>query len=112
MSRYIISEARFSSTKRATNSIPELVPGGHCGDDIRRIVPFHVQINALRRAGILVPAVRLVVQWNTLVVRPAYHAEVKLGLHNPIDMIFHMQPWMILAVLPFTIGFEGIACAG
>ncbi|XP_055626821.1 solute carrier family 35 member C2 [Toxorhynchites rutilus septentrionalis] len=31
----------------------------------------------------------------------------KLGLHNPIDMIFHMQPWMILAVLPFTLGFEG-----
>ncbi|XP_053684396.1 solute carrier family 35 member C2 [Sabethes cyaneus] len=31
----------------------------------------------------------------------------KLGLHNPIDMIFHMQPWMILAILPFTIGFEG-----
>lgn len=35
----------------------------------------------------------------------------KLGLHNPIDMIYHMQPWMILAVLPFTIGFEGrIVC--
>ncbi|XP_055534587.1 solute carrier family 35 member C2 [Wyeomyia smithii] len=31
----------------------------------------------------------------------------KLGLHNPIDMMFHMQPWMILAILPFTIGFEG-----
>ncbi|XP_055607366.1 solute carrier family 35 member C2 [Uranotaenia lowii] len=31
----------------------------------------------------------------------------KLGLHNPIDMIFHMQPWMILAVVPFTLGFEG-----
>lgn len=31
----------------------------------------------------------------------------KLGLHNPIDMIFHMQPWMIVAVVPFTIGFEG-----
>uniref|UniRef100_A0A182PP50 Sugar phosphate transporter domain-containing protein n=1 Tax=Anopheles epiroticus TaxID=199890 RepID=A0A182PP50_9DIPT len=31
----------------------------------------------------------------------------KLGLHNPIDMIFHMQPWMILSVLPFTVGFEG-----
>lgn len=31
----------------------------------------------------------------------------KLGLHNPIDMIFHMQPWMIVAVLPFTLGFEG-----
>lgn len=31
----------------------------------------------------------------------------KLGLHNPVDMVFHMQPWMILSVVPFTIGFEG-----
>lgn len=31
----------------------------------------------------------------------------KIGLHNPIDMIFHMQPWMILSLLPFTMGFEG-----
>lgn len=30
-----------------------------------------------------------------------------LGLHNPIDMVYHMQPWMILSILPFTIGFEG-----
>lgn len=32
----------------------------------------------------------------------------KLGLHNPIDMIYYMQPWMILSVLPFLIVFEGI----
>ncbi|XP_073838810.1 solute carrier family 35 member C2 isoform X2 [Musca autumnalis] len=31
----------------------------------------------------------------------------KLGLHNPIDMIYHMQPWMILALFPFVIIFEG-----
>ncbi|KAM7358370.1 solute carrier family 35 member C2 [Cochliomyia hominivorax] len=31
----------------------------------------------------------------------------KLGLHNPIDMIYHMQPWMIGALLPFVIIFEG-----
>lgn len=31
----------------------------------------------------------------------------KLGLHNPIDMVYHMQPWMIVAIVPFTIGFEG-----
>lgn len=31
----------------------------------------------------------------------------KLGLHNPIDMVYHMQPWMILSILPFTISFEG-----
>ncbi|XP_023296736.2 solute carrier family 35 member C2 [Lucilia cuprina] len=31
----------------------------------------------------------------------------KLGLHNPIDMIYHMQPWMIAALLPFVIIFEG-----
>lgn len=33
--------------------------------------------------------------------------KAKIGLHNPIDMIFHMQPWMILALLPFALGFEG-----
>jgi solute carrier family 35, member C2 len=31
----------------------------------------------------------------------------KIGLHNPVDMVFHMQPWMVLAILPFTLGFEG-----
>lgn len=31
----------------------------------------------------------------------------KLGLHNPIDMIYFMQPWMLLSIVPFTIGFEG-----
>ncbi|XP_075159735.1 solute carrier family 35 member C2 isoform X2 [Haematobia irritans] len=31
----------------------------------------------------------------------------KLGLHNPIDMIYHMQPWMIMAILPFVMVFEG-----
>lgn len=30
-----------------------------------------------------------------------------LGLHNPIDMIYFMQPWMIFPILPLTIGFEG-----
>lgn len=32
----------------------------------------------------------------------------KLGLHNPIDMVYFMQPWMIASILPFTIGFEGL----
>lgn len=31
----------------------------------------------------------------------------KLGLHNPIDMIYHMQPWMIVSLIPFVIIFEG-----
>ncbi|XP_067643533.1 solute carrier family 35 member C2 [Eurosta solidaginis] len=30
----------------------------------------------------------------------------KLGLHNPIDMIYFMQPWMILSLLPFLVTFE------
>lgn len=33
--------------------------------------------------------------------------KTKLGLHNPIDMIYFMQPWMIVALLPLTIAFEG-----
>lgn len=31
----------------------------------------------------------------------------KLGLHNPVDMVFHVQPWMFLSLLPFTVIFEG-----
>jgi len=31
----------------------------------------------------------------------------KLGLGNPIDMIYHIQPWMLVGVIPFAIYFEG-----
>ena len=31
----------------------------------------------------------------------------KLGLENPIDFIFHIQPLMILTLLPIAIGVEG-----
>lgn len=31
----------------------------------------------------------------------------KLGLHNPVDMIYFMQPWMIFPLIPLSIGFEG-----
>jgi len=31
----------------------------------------------------------------------------KYSLGNPVDMIFHVQPLMILTLLPFAVGFEG-----
>jgi len=31
----------------------------------------------------------------------------KLGLHNPIDMIYYMQPWMIASLVPLVFGIEG-----
>lgn len=31
----------------------------------------------------------------------------KLGLHNPIDMIFFMQPFMLISILPLMLIFEG-----
>ncbi|XP_060535144.1 solute carrier family 35 member C2 isoform X2 [Cylas formicarius] len=31
----------------------------------------------------------------------------KMGMNNPVDMIYHMQPWMIASVLPFAIWNEG-----
>jgi solute carrier family 35 protein C2 len=31
----------------------------------------------------------------------------KLGLENPVDMVYHVQAWMIVAILPLAIGFEG-----
>ena len=33
----------------------------------------------------------------------------KKGLSNPIDMIYHMQPVMILCLLPLAIYVEGVA---
>ncbi|XP_077542830.1 solute carrier family 35 member C2 isoform X5 [Haemaphysalis longicornis] len=35
----------------------------------------------------------------------------EVGLGNPVDMIFHVQPWMILGLLPLAIAFEGIPIA-
>lgn len=32
----------------------------------------------------------------------------RLGLENPIDLIFHIQPLMVLTLLPFAAGFEGV----
>ncbi|RWS10884.1 solute carrier-like protein [Dinothrombium tinctorium] len=31
-----------------------------------------------------------------------------IGLSNPIDMIYHVQPWMMLGLFPLVIWFEGI----
>lgn len=31
----------------------------------------------------------------------------KPGLQNPLDMVFHVQPWMFLSLLPFAAFFEG-----
>ena len=35
----------------------------------------------------------------------------EMGLANPIDMMYHIQPWMIVTLLPFAFGFEGIVQA-
>ncbi|CAL1679930.1 unnamed protein product [Lasius platythorax] len=31
----------------------------------------------------------------------------KLGLHDPIDMMYYMQPWMLLPAISVTVWFEG-----
>ena len=31
----------------------------------------------------------------------------KMGLHHPIDMIYYMQPWMMVAIIPSIAIFEG-----
>ncbi|PVD21368.1 hypothetical protein C0Q70_19541 [Pomacea canaliculata] len=32
----------------------------------------------------------------------------ELGLHHPLDMMYHIQPWMILTLLPLSAATEGI----
>lgn len=34
-----------------------------------------------------------------------------IGLTNPIDMMYHIQPWMILSLLPLSSGFEAMKLA-
>lgn len=34
-----------------------------------------------------------------------------LGLSNPVDMIYHIQPWMVIGLLPLAAIFEGIPIA-
>lgn len=31
----------------------------------------------------------------------------KIGLNSPIDMIYYMQPWMLIAITPLAVWFEG-----
>ncbi|CAI9737999.1 Hypothetical predicted protein [Octopus vulgaris] len=31
-----------------------------------------------------------------------------LGLSNPLDMMYHIEPWMILSLLPLSASFEGL----
>ncbi len=35
----------------------------------------------------------------------------RLGLENPVDFIYHLQPLMVLTVLPFAAAFEGLSFA-
>ncbi|KAL5022679.1 hypothetical protein ScPMuIL_001834 [Solemya velum] len=35
----------------------------------------------------------------------------EIGLHNPIDMMYHVQPWMIVGLLPLSAAFEGLPLA-
>lgn len=62
------------------------------------------QFNALGFIFLLFASLTSGIRWSfaQLVMQ-----KTNLGLHNPIDMVYHMQPWMILAILPFTLGFEG-----
>lgn len=32
----------------------------------------------------------------------------KLGVKSPVDMMYYMQPWMLLAIFPIALWFEGI----
>ncbi|KAF7987659.1 hypothetical protein HCN44_003522 [Aphidius gifuensis] len=32
--------------------------------------------------------------------------KTKLGLNNPVDMMYHMQPWMLFAIIPIALWFE------
>uniref|UniRef100_A0A1I8JS21 Heparan-sulfate 6-O-sulfotransferase n=1 Tax=Macrostomum lignano TaxID=282301 RepID=A0A1I8JS21_9PLAT len=56
-------------------------------------------------------AVRLVRVGDSLDHRPGGDAAAELGLANPVDMIYHVQAWMVLVLLPLSVAFEGTEIA-
>ncbi|KAF6022042.1 SLC35C2 [Bugula neritina] len=36
----------------------------------------------------------------------------ELGLTNPVDFMYHIQPWMICGLLPLAVGIEGLKFSG
>lgn len=63
------------------------------------------QFNALGFCFLLIASISSGIRWT---FAQYIMQKSKLGLHNPIDMIYFMQPWMILPILPLTLGFEGM----
>ncbi|XP_067652772.1 solute carrier family 35 member C2-like isoform X2 [Haliotis asinina] len=35
----------------------------------------------------------------------------EIGLANPLDMMYHVQPWMIVGLFPLSVAFEGVQVA-
>lgn len=62
------------------------------------------EFNALGFAFLLLASMVSGMRWS---LAQLIMQKSKLGLHNPVDMVYFMQPWMIASILPFTIGFEG-----
>ncbi|CAH1169688.1 unnamed protein product [Phaedon cochleariae] len=64
------------------------------------------QFNLLGFALLLMASISSGVRWTCVQM---LLQKSKMGMTNPVDMIYHMQPWMIASVLPFAIWMEGPA---
>lgn len=61
------------------------------------------QFDALGFIFILIASLSAGIRWS---FAQLLMQKSKMGLHHPIDMIYHMQPWMMVAVIPFIGLFE------
>ncbi|KAG5889718.1 hypothetical protein JTB14_010192 [Gonioctena quinquepunctata] len=62
------------------------------------------QFNALGFILLLLASIASGIRWTCIQL---LLQKSKMGMTNPVDMIYHMQPWMIISVLPFAIFLEG-----
>nr|AKN21648.1 slc35c-4 [Schmidtea mediterranea] len=62
---------------------------------------FHLQGFLLCLSASMLSGIR----WSTTQL---FTQHDKFGLSHPIDMIYHVQPWMILFLLPLSSGIEGL----
>lgn len=61
------------------------------------------QFNVLGFSFLLIASLTSGIRWS---LAQLIMQKSKIGLHHPVDMVFHMQPWMILSMIPFVLAFE------
>ncbi|KAI4471839.1 solute carrier family 35 [Holotrichia oblita] len=76
-------------------------------DDIAGFVVVHLQVTQFNVAGfvlLLIASMCSGLRWTCVQL---LLQKSKIGMRDPVDMIYFMQPWMFASIIPFAMWIEG-----